>query len=101
MENNQVTLNLKDYNKLRDFKTEIEKGNTLHSWESNTWGDGYVWVTADEAVKCIINENKNAAKEIKKLKEQIWDLKHPESKKITIKDIEKMSVWEFIKWRRK
>ena len=99
MEKNTVLLSIKDYNELRDFKIEIERNHTLHSWE-HTWGSGYTWVTTDEAVKCIAQKNKEASKNVRKLQEKIWDLKHPETKKETLESVKKMSIWQFIKWKR-
>lgn len=95
---NTATLNLFEYNELRDFKKEIEKGNTYHT--SNYYqGMGLYqyqnqFISTDEAVKKIAEENASLLKEIQVLK----DKDKPKGK--TIEEVKKMSIWQFRKWRK-
>jgi len=92
MKNNQVILSLEDYNGLRDFEREIEKGNTFRLWTG--WGEELKYISTDETVKEISEINK-------KLSAEIIELKHKDKSKLkTFNDIKKMSIWQFIKWRK-
>ncbi len=75
MEKNTVLLSLRDYNGLREFREEIEKGNTFCDW-------GFRYISTDEAVKEITECNQALKKQ---LDESL---------------IKKMSIWQFIKWRK-
>jgi hypothetical protein len=110
MEANTVILGLPEYNALRDFKAEIEKGNTYRCFDyynSVGWGQSScpsisLYISPDEAVKEIAMKNDSLIKQITDLNEEINGLKNPStSKEINIKDIKKMSVWEFLKWRKR
>jgi ribosomal protein L9 len=102
MDKNTVVLDLEEYNKLRDFKEGIEKGNSFTVY----WGSGYAGykykvVTTDEVVKQIMEANNNINKEKNNLIQQLYNCQHPESKVFTVEDIKKMSIWKFLKWRKK
>jgi hypothetical protein len=117
MEANTVILALPEYNALRDFKTELEKGNTYRTQDFQTpYYNGCVvyptvlFVSTDDAVKEIATRNKNLLDQNEELKKEINLLKNPptvqspsnldEANRI-IKEVKKMSVWEFRKWRKK
>ena len=107
MEANTVILSLPEYNALRDFKENIEKGNTFRTIEYST--NSYMsqssiiiplFVTTDEAVKEIARQNDTLSKELAKVSAEIYELKNPKPKDLTLKDVKKMSIWKFLKWRR-
>ena len=109
MEANTLVLSLAEYNALRDFKTNLEKGNTYRTLEYRqcSYGSQYVqglsFISTDEAVKeaALICEEQH--KEIEVIKKENAELKQgilKEWDKKTNK-IRKMSIWEFLKWRKK
>lgn len=103
MEANTVILNLGDYNSLRDFRDEMEKGHTYYVIEYTgycEYTNTYRFVSTDEAVRIISEFNEKLQKRISDLQIEIYDLKNPK-KEITIEQIKKMSLWQFLKWRRK
>ena len=97
MEKNTVLLSLEEYNALRDFKKEIEKGNTIKIYCGYS-GNPQHYYSAENALKEIeiINKqlyegNNKSFKENIKLKEQhITELER----------IKKMSYWQFRKWKK-
>ena len=99
MDKNTVVLDLEEYKKLRDFKEAIEKGNSfVVYWGSYT---GYNVVTTDEAVKQLIKANNEINEQKNKLAQQLYNCQHPESKVFTIEEVKTMSIWKFLKWRKK
>ncbi len=108
MEKNTLLIDIEVYNQLRDFKREMELGNTLmvypHSIQSNYEQYHPIisrYITRDEAVKEVVDENNKLNDEIEKLKSQIEKLKSQNKpKEISLSDVKKMSLWEFRKWRK-
>jgi hypothetical protein len=92
MEKNTILLDLKEYDKLRDFKKNIEQNKTLkvHYCYNDNYKEIYNWtiLTTEEAIKEILKDNKT-------LKEA---LEH--KKDIDLEDVKKMSIWKFLKWRK-
>jgi hypothetical protein len=109
MEANTVILNLAEYNALRDFKKELEKGNTYRclDYSQSSYYNGVLlpsatYISEEEAVKEIAVKNEHLLQEIADLQTEIQKLKNPpKTKEQSINDIKKMSVWEFRKWKRK
>ena len=99
MDKNTIVLDLEEYNKLRDFKEAIEKGNSFFVYSGNY--NGYKVVTTDEAVKQLIKINNDNNEQKNKLVQQLYNCQHPESKVFTIEDVKTMSIWKFLKWRKK
>jgi len=107
MEANTVILSLPEYNALRDFKENIEKGNTFRTIDYSTspyMSQAYIaipkFVTTDEAVKEIANQNSNLSKELAKVSDENYKLRHPETREVTLNDVKRMSIWEFRRWRK-
>lgn len=103
MEANTVILNLGDYNSLRDFKEGMEKGYTYYVEDHSIYYGStisYRFVSTDGAVKMLSEMNQNLTTRISDLQNEICNLNNPE-KEVTIEQIKKMSLWEFLKWRRK
>jgi len=113
MEANTVILALSEYNALRDFKTELEKGNTYRTLDyqqiySGQYLQGVSFVSTDEAVKEITSKNEVLSKQIQDLEVKIQTLNYSAAgspkiiykTELTIKDVKKMSIWEFLKWRK-
>ena len=88
METNTVILSVEEYNKLRDFKINIEKGNT-YSVLRNMYSVYDNFITTDEAVKEVLKINKELAENVDTINGK------------NILDVSKMSIWEFIKWKNK
>ncbi len=105
MEANTVVLDLGEYNSLRDFRDEMEKGHTFYVLEYTGYcgyTNTYRFVSTDEAVKVISQFNEKLQKRISDLEIEIYDLKNPEKKEvITIEQVKKMSLWQFLMWKRK
>jgi len=107
MEANTVVLSLNEYNALRDFKTNLEKGN-IYRYIGYRQVSSYAsmevtcFVTSDEAVKEASEANEKLTEEISKLTNRINELERPPvSKEKSIEEIRKMSMWEFRKWKNK
>lgn len=109
MTKDTVILDVVEYNKLRDFKNEIEKGNILKKYSNYS---GYTFICGldvDEAIILLANENDelkeriiNKDKIIQKLKYKCSDIEKPtESKEKTIEEIRNMSYFEFRRWSKK
>ena len=91
MEKNTVILSVEDYNSLRDFKINIEKGNTF-SVLRDRFRAYDQFITTNEAVKEVLKVNEEMA----------YKLLNPDVTRIngkTVLDVSKMSIWEFIKWK--
>lgn len=105
MESNTVILNLQEYNALRDFRENLEKNNThrilsyYETWCGRT--DVTVYISSDKAVKDIAEQNHSLEKHINNLVAKIYELEHPTDPIITIEDVKRMSVWKFLRWKRK
>lgn len=102
MEKDTVLLAVDKYNELRDFKKEIEKGNTAYGYS------GYstkTFVTSDEAVKSVLKLNEDLNKQLEYYKEHTRKLQDElkgenKPKEISIEEIKKMSTWQFRKWKK-
>ena len=100
MEKNTVLLSLKDYNEFRDFKRNSED-NYIPVWGACR---KYYYYTKDKAIKEIAVCNVNLQDEINELNDRIDELENPSPKVepsiIKLRRVKKMSIWQFIKWRR-
>lgn len=110
MDKNTVTLDLKTYNELRDFSTNLLKNNV---YVKETWKlvNFKKFVTTNEAIKELVDEcnlaikkyeeevikNSNLISQFKELEKKLLAKKY---KEITLEDIKKMSYWKFRKWRK-
>jgi len=115
MEKDTVVLSLKDYNELREFKEKINHNYVIEVKLSNcSCYRVREFITKDEAIKTLGDINKQLAEEhktydavyrelknteyrVKKQEEQLEFLKDAVDEKYRVK---KMSIWEFIKWRK-
>ncbi len=95
MEKNTVLLSLEDYNELREFKEKTESG-FVPVW--NCCGIYCHFYTKDEAIKDIAEQNKGLKNKMLKL--EVNDEIVKEECKEEIKEIRKMSIWQFMKWKR-
>ena len=128
MEKNTVLLSVEAYNELRDFRKKIEEGKiyAIRDYRGRFGpGDGVKFLTENEAVKIIAEnnealekQNKEQDENISKLHKQNTELtvqleqakregyKIPESKKqndnsnLLINQLAQMSIWEFRRWRK-
>ena len=93
MEINTVILSVEEYNKLRDFKINIENGNTF-SVLRDRFSSYDQFITTNEAVKEVLKINEEMAYELLN-----HDVTRINGKNVL--DVSKMSIWEFIKWKNK
>jgi len=102
MEANTVILSLNDYNRMRDLEIEIQKNDTFYVNAGNVCWNYHI-VTKDEAVKTLINNNKNLSDKLNETTLELHNLKAgvKTNKIISIDQVKKMSIWQFLKWRRK
>jgi len=91
-----VTLNRKDYDELRDFKIEIERGNSLTMYP---YGYHYLVVSETELAADFKKEQERLEESIKNLKEQL-EVKNQESAE-TIETLRSKSLLSVIKWKLK
>lgn len=103
MEANTVTLKLSDYHELRIFKEEMEQNHVARLY-GGSWHNSYSFVTKEEALKTAEEVNESLKKENENLRRENHKLMYPpqpHEKELTLADIKKMSIWEFLKWKRK
>jgi hypothetical protein len=103
MQANTVTLTLSDYHALRIFKEEMEKNNVARLYGGG-WGNSYIFISKEQAVKEAEETNEILRKELEHQKQENYKLQNPpkpEKKELTITEIKRMTVWEFLKWKRK
>jgi len=106
MEINTILLSLKEYNELRDFKTEVLKEKkivcTVHT-KSGFYGDNYYYnddekitfYKPDDALETLYTLNKTLEEENKSLRTKCMELN------TKLSSFKKLSIWEFLKWRKK
>jgi len=88
MAKDTVTLSIEEYNRLRDFETDIKEGKVL--LYSSGFFDDKVWIyTKEDAISFLLEENKSLGNEIDELR-----------KEKTPSQLKKMSIWQFLKWRK-
>ena len=103
MEANTVTLTLSDYHSLKEFKEEMEKNNVARLY-GGSWANSYHFIYKEQAFKEAEEVNENLRKENEYLRQTNHQLMYPpqpQEKEITLSDVKKMSIWEFLKWKRK
>lgn len=83
-----VTISTEEYNRLRDFKSAIERNDTIITDEYNSRRR---FITND-ATKDLLNQ-------IGELKEIIRDYENPLPKETTLHDVKGMSIFRFLKWK--
>lgn len=105
MENNKntVILDLEEYILLRDFKNEIEKGNVYHVTYYSHCGvtNSHEFISKDESINEVTKINEELINLIDELRDEIHNLRYPRKQELTIDDVKQMSVWKFLKWKRK
>ena len=107
MSKGKVKLDLDEYNSLRDFKEKMDKkhGKTVFiDWHTQRY------ISTDEAVKEIAATNEKLQEDIKKwqsicdeqakYKFELDELKASLPKQKTLGEVKKLSIWEFMKWRK-
>jgi hypothetical protein len=112
METNTVVLRLSDYNQLREFKEKMEEGNTyklpqpfVYGGGSYVMGESYpktTYITTDSAVAELLERNTHLSALNEELMNECNRLRledRPYNSKLVNK-LAKMSIWEFIKWRK-
>ena len=108
MEKDTVILSLKDYNELKEFKEKTLEGYIIRY--SNESFKGWSTTTAIYYPKCkvfedLLKENKDLEEKNLALHQNIKSHYKEEDTlrklhKDIIKDIKKMSYWEFRKWKK-
>ena len=98
----KVTISLNEYWDLKEFEKEIKANKTFRLFHHGYAGEIYYhdYITTDETIKDIINANKGLSDVVGKLNTEIYNLKNPEKKEVTIKDVKKFTIWQFLKWRK-
>ena len=105
MEKNTVILDIVRYNDLYDFKKDMADNHTIVI--NSVWNNGYMQsqntkvYTTDEIVKEIGERNEEYKKENDDLRKEIFNLKHPKNKELSISEIKRMNWWKFRKWKNK
>jgi len=88
-----VTISIKDYLDLKNFKEAIDNGKVAFVHRYVSEGFYYSFYTKEETIKDLLNEKENLLDEIKKLKDV--------PSKITQKELSTMTIWQYLKWRKK
>jgi hypothetical protein len=93
-----ATIALEKYNELRDFKRNLEDGFVFKIKKNRYSDEKLSYISMEDAVIEIANANEVLMKDIKRLTTQN-DEYFAGNEKLKVK-LSKMSIWEFIKWRR-
>ena len=107
METNTVVLSLSDYNELREFKEKMEEGNTYmlpqpHT-HSSVWTTNYglipsaKYITTDMAVRELLDRNDKLSAINEELANKCY---LSNNSRPNIGELKRMSIWEFIRWRK-
>lgn len=125
MEKDSVLLDLNKYNELRDFKRETLEGKTYTFYEAYVGCENNInakFITKDETIIALSEENEKLGKKDQEHNKELRRLRYEFSNerdkniKLTkdlgakvdeitglynkVDEIKKMSIWEFIKWRK-
>jgi Flp pilus assembly CpaF family ATPase len=120
METNKVTLKLEDYHDLYNFKKNLQENKLLAKviYNYNGYGGKIEYISLDSALEEITVINKNLIDNatylqnlLQKSKEEILILsekadilrlseKPAQPIDLTINEIKKFSIWQFLKWRK-
>ena len=95
MKQNTTIIGNEEYYQLRKFKDRVIGGYAVQIWNDLYSGSQYFYYSPDEMAERLLAENSHLKDKLLKLR----DSKKP--KEETVSDIKKMSIWQFIKWRRK
>ena len=91
METNTVVLDIKEYNSLRDFRENVKEGKTFTEYRHYSSGYSVVVYGKEDSVKELMST-------IESLREDVKGLKDDKYK--TTDQIKRMSIFQFIKWRK-
>ena len=95
MKDNTTNLSNEEYYQLRNFKEKVISGYGVNIWSGFGSGKHYFFYKPDEMAKKLLKENGNLRDQLLTLEEK----DEPKEKSVT--EIKKMSIWQFIKWRKK
>jgi len=110
MEKNTVLLDLSEYNRFRDLEKDIKESKTktiIYTYEPNCWVYSKREVfSTDKAVIVVSLENDMLKTRIEELLTSYNTISNELNTSITnnnrkIQDIKEMSIWKFLKWRKK
>lgn len=83
---------VREHDELLEFKNKTEKKSFVyHTSNCSHFYSGQKFVSTDDALKLVVQENEALRKEISNCKRNIKQ----------IESIKKMSIWEFLKFRRR
>lgn len=85
MAKDTVTLSIEEYNRLRDFEIEIKSGKVLSI--ARGFGTYVNFYTEDKIIEDLVKDNNE-------LRDILW------YKGKTVYDVSRMSIWQFLKWRK-
>ncbi len=91
-----VKLNRKDYDKLRDFQLEIERGSSIYT---SVWADGYFILSESDMARNFKKEKEALYKMINELEAQVEDKNQKSAE--TIETLRSKSLLSVIKWKLK
>jgi len=108
MDVNTVLLPVDEYNELRDFKKSIEEGKTIvyyyagYNLRKRCYTTDEAVLDVIEANEILMDEARNSHTEVCALRKDIKELTEKKVKAllININAVKRMTVWEFLKWRK-
>lgn len=102
MEPGTVVITVKEYDKLREFKKEIEKGKFLVLSEYGLSSSIHTkFFTESEAIERFIKKREELQEEINRLEGIVYKRKRElDVLKETIKEIKGFNWWQFRKWKK-
>ena len=98
MEKDTVLLGLETYNMLRGFKEKIEASNT-YVVNYGTYGHSSGFIGTDNALKQLSMIIQAKTEDISRLNSEIYELRNPTKKQLSVNDIKAMGWWKLIKWK--
>ena len=90
--NGTVTISIKEFDDLRTFRNTIEKDGAIRLYVGYSGEEYFFFYSKDDGLKLAADLNESLYKELEELK------KLPN---LELEDIKKMSIWQFLKWRKK
>jgi len=107
---NEVTLSLERYNELYTFEMEVKNGGKIYSkrWWGGSPSDAYF--TKDEVLTELSAANSELMERLQveehwrsDVEKKLWEYqsKYPEPPPVDLEQVKKMSIWQFIKWKKK
>ncbi len=97
METPKIIIDLDEYNKLINFQKAIEDGNSIQIRSTSYYSYSEKIITTDEAIKKLAEYNKELSEKLSDVMHRLYE-KTEDSEQI--KKIKRMTILQFLKYRK-